>query len=418
METLYINGGRNLNGSLEVVTAKNALLPILAGCIMSSGQVIINDVAKFSDVIMMSKILDSLGCKTEFCDNSLIINASLADKFTLKDEFTKKVRSSIFMLGPLISRFGRAKVAYPGGCNIGNRPIDLHIKGLKCLNVKIEERHGYIICDGSNMRAGEVHLDFPSVGATENIIMASAMLRGVTTIYNAAKEPEIEDLQRFINSMGGKVRGAGGSTITIEGVERLHGTEYYPMKDRIVAGTYLIACAMCGGSIRLEGAKKEHNHALINKLNQCGIDIKCDKNAIEVTSNGVLRSISMIETQPYPGFPTDLQNQILAMQTISKGTSVVIENLYESRLKICNELSRMGANITIKDRMAIINGVERLYGASVVATDLRGGAGLVLAGLTAEGYTTIEDVYHIDRGYLSIEEDLCKLGAEIKRCIK
>lgn len=418
METLYINGGRRLDGSLEVVTAKNALLPILAGSIICGKEVVIRKVAKFSDVKMMTQILDSLGCATEFEDDTLIINSSLADKFTLKDEFTKKVRSSIFMLGPLLSRFRKARVAYPGGCNIGNRPIDLHIKGLKCLNVKIEEKHGYIFCDGKDMHAGEVHLDFPSVGATENIIMASVTLKGVTTIYNAAKEPEIEDLQDFLNSMGCKVRGAGGSTITIEGVESFHDCDYTPIKDRIVAGTYLIACAMCGGNVRLEGARKEHNHALINKITQSGVKIRCEKDAIEILSSGKLRSIPTIETQPYPGFPTDLQNQILAMQTISKGTSVVIENLYESRLKICNELSRMGANITIKDRMAIINGVDKLYGASVVATDLRGGAGLVLAGLTAEGYTTIEDIYHIDRGYLSIEEDLCKLNAEIKRCEK
>lgn len=418
METLYINGGRELDGSLQVVTAKNALLPILAGSIISGKEVIINNVAKFSDVKMMVQILQSLGCVTKFYDNTLVINSATADKYTLKDEFTKKVRSSIFMLGPLLSRFRQARVAYPGGCNIGNRPIDLHIKGLKCLNVKIEEKHGYIFCDGRNMVAGEVHLDFPSVGATENIIMASVGLRGVTTIYNAAKEPEIEDLQNFINSMGGKVSGAGGSTITIEGVGTFFDTEYTPIKDRIVAGTYLIACAMCGGNIKLDGAIRDHNMALINKLKHSGVDLNFGKGFIEIKSSGKLKSISTIDTQPYPGFPTDLQNQILAMQAISSGTSVVIENLYESRFKIVNELSRMGANITIKDRMAIINGVDRLYGANVVATDLRGGAGLVLAGLTAEGYTTVEDIFHIDRGYLSIEEDLCNLNAEIKRCNK
>ncbi|MGN0960895.1 MAG: UDP-N-acetylglucosamine 1-carboxyvinyltransferase [Christensenellales bacterium] len=418
METLYINGGRELNGSLQVVTAKNALLPILAGSIISGKEVIVNKVAKFSDVKLMAQMLETLGCQVQFSDDVLVINSANADKFTLKDEFTKKVRSSIFMLGPLLSRFRMAKVAYPGGCNIGNRPIDLHIKGLKCLNVKIEEKHGYIFCDGRNMQAGEVHLDFPSVGATENIIMASVTLKGVTTIYNAAKEPEIEDLQNFLNSMGAKVKGAGGSTIIIEGVENFNSCEYTPIKDRIVVGTYLIACAMCGGNIRLEGASKEHNVALINKLRQSGVELNFENNGIEIKSNGKLKSISTIDTQPYPGFPTDLQNQILAMQTISNGTSIVIENLYESRFKICNELSRMGANITLKDRMAIINGVEKLYGANVVATDLRGGAGLVLAGLTAEGYTTVEDIYHIDRGYLSIEEDLCKLNAEIKRCNK
>lgn len=418
METLYINGGRELDGSLHVVTAKNALLPILAGSIISGKQVVINRVARFSDVKMMIQILESLGCKVQSADDKLIIDSSNADKYTLKDEFTKKVRSSVFMLGPLLSRFRKARVAYPGGCNIGNRPIDLHIKGLKCLNVKIEEKHGYIFCDGTNMCAGEVHLDFPSVGATENIIMASVGLKGVTTIYNAAKEPEIEDLQNFINSIGGKVSGAGGSTITIEGVENFCSTNYTPITDRIVVGTYLIACAMCGGNIRLENVNKIHNLAIVNKLRQCGARLKFDKNAVEIDVKRKPISIPTIDTQPYPGFPTDLQNQILTLQTISKGTSVVVENLYESRFKICNELSRMGANITIKDRMAIVKGVNTLYGANVVATDLRGGAGLVLAGLVAEGYTTVEDIYHIDRGYLSIEEDLCKLNAEIRRLNK
>ncbi len=418
METLCIYGGKELSGSLEVVTSKNALLPILAGSILSGKRVEINKVAKFSDVMYMTDILRSLGCELLIEDNTVIINSNCADKFTVKDEFTKKVRSSIFMLGPLLSRFKKAKVAYPGGCNIGNRPIDLHIKGLKTLNVKIEEKHGYIYCDGRYMKAGEVHLDFPSVGATENIIMASVKLKGITTIYNCAREPEIVDLQDFINSMGGKVYGAGSSTITIEGVSEFRETVYTPIKDRIIGGTYLIACAMTGGAIRLEGCSKEHNQALINKLKQCGANIDCTKDAIEMNIKSRPKSIMSIETQPYPGFPTDLQNQILAMQTISKGTSVIVENLYESRFKICNELARMGADITLKDRTAIIKGVSKLYGANVVATDLRGGAGLILAGLTAEGYTTIEDIYHIDRGYLSVEQDFCKLNADIKRINK
>jgi len=415
MENLYIKGGRELSGSLEIVSAKNALLPILAGSVISGKKVIVKKVALFSDVLYMIKILESLGAKVKIEKDVLIIDSSFADKYVVKDDFTKKVRSSVFMLGPLLSRFKRAKVAYPGGCNIGNRPIDLHIKGLKSLNVKIEERHGYIYCDGSNMKAGEVHLDFPSVGATENIMMAAVSLKGTTIIYNVAKEPEIEDLQEFLNAMGCKVSGAGSSVIVIQGVSGFSECIYEPIKDRIVAGTYLIACAMCGGNVCLYGAKKQYNNSLINKLYQSGVRVKCKSDYIEILSKGRLKSISTLETQPYPGFPTDLQNQILAMQTISKGTSVIVENLYESRFKICNELSRMGADITIKDRMAIIKGVNKLYGASVVATDLRGGAGLVLAGLVADGYTTIEDIYHIDRGYLSIEDDLCKLNAEIKR---
>lgn len=418
MEVLHIKGGRKLSGNLEIVSAKNSLLPILAGAILCSEDIIIKKVAKFSDVIYMTKILESLGSDCYFDDDTLMINSKFADKYLVKDEFTKKVRSSVFMLGPLLARFKKAKVAYPGGCNIGNRPIDLHIKGLKNLNVQIEEKHGYIICDGINMRAGEIHLDFPSVGATENIMMASVLLKGITTIRNAAKEPEIVDLQEFINSMGGKVSGAGSSTITIEGVDTLHSTVFTPISDRIVAGTYLISCAMCGGDIYLKGCDKEYNYPLIDKLINSGCTIKEDKNGIEIISNIRPKSIATIETQPYPGFPTDLQNQILAMQTISMGNSLIIENLYESRFKICHELNRMGADIKIKDRMAIVNGVEKLYGASVVASDLRAGAGLVLAGLVADGYTEVENIHYIDRGYLSIEEDFCKLNGEIKRIHK
>lgn len=415
MDTLYINGGRALEGSLNIVTAKNALLPILAGSIISGKSVTLYSVALFSDVKYMLKILEDLGCKVIEEGDTIVIDSSNAVSHIVKEEFTKKVRSSIFMLGPLLSRFKKAKVAYPGGCNIGNRPIDLHIKGLEALNVKIEEKHGYIYCDGKNMRAGEVHLDFASVGATENIMMASVGLKGVTTIYNSAREPEIIDLQNFINAMGGRVYGAGTSTIVIEGVEKFHDVEYTPIRDRIVAGTYLIATAMCGGKVRLVGCKREHNSALINKLRDCGARIRENKTGLEISVKNRLKSIPNIETQPYPGFPTDLQNQILALQSISKGTSIIVENLYESRFKICNELSKMGADIVVKDRTAIVRGVPRLYGANVVATDLRGGAGLVLAGLSADGYTTIEDIYHIDRGYLNIEEDFCKLNAEIKR---
>ena len=319
------------------------------------------------------------------------------------------------MLGPLIARFKHAKVAYPGGCNIGTRPIDLHIKGLQSLNVKIEEKHGYIFCDATNILSGEVHLDFPSVGATENIIMASVFSKGTTTIYNAAKEPEIEDLQNFINAMGGKVCGAGTSTITIEGVKKLHGITYTPIPDRIITGTYLIACAAASGKVCLTNTNPNHNTALISKLKQsgCKMQIKNDKITLEATHRQ--KSISKIETLPYPGFPTDLQSQILTLQTISKGTSVIIENLFETRFKIYTELTKMGADIIIKDRMALINGVKALYGANVTAPDLRSGAGLIIAGICAEGYTTINDIYHIDRGYLKIENDLNLLGANIKR---
>lgn len=319
------------------------------------------------------------------------------------------------MLGPLVARFKQAKVAYPGGCNIGTRPIDLHIKGLEALNVKIIERHGYIYCNGENMKCGEVHLDFPSVGATENIIMASVLLDGTTKIYNAAKEPEIEDLQNFINAMGGCVRGAGTSTIEIEGVKKLNSVCYTPISDRIIAGTYLIACACAGGKVELNNTFCGFNTALISKLKQSGCNIKTKSDNIIIEVGLRPKSISKIETMPYPGFPTDLQSQMLTLQTLSRGTSVIVENLFETRFKIYTELKKMGANIIVKDRMAFVSGVENLYGASVTAPDLRSGAGLVIAGMCAKGYTTINDIYHIDRGYLNIENDFNALGADIKR---
>ena len=415
MENFFICGGNKLNGTLNISTSKNAVLPILAGCILCDKQIILHKFPKYDDTKNMLNILQNLGAKYFYQDDSVIIDCSSIDKCEISIELASKIRSSFFSLGAILSRFKKAKVAYPGGCNIGTRPIDLHIKGLQSLNVKIEEKHGYIFCDATNILSGEVHLDFPSVGATENIIMASVFSKGTTTIYNAAKEPEIEDLQNFINAMGGKVCGAGTSTITIEGVKKLHGITYTPISDRIITGTYLIACAAASGKVCLTNTNPNHNTALISKLKQsgCKMQIKNDKITLEATHR--LKSISKIETLPYPGFPTDLQSQILTLQTISKGTSVIIENLFETRFKIYTELTKMGADIIVKDRMALINGVKALYGANVTAPDLRSGAGLIIAGICAEGYTTINDIYHIDRGYLKIENDLNLLGADIKR---
>lgn len=414
MEAFYIKGEKPLYGELTIGSAKNACLPILAGAIMCDEDLIIENCSYFTDINNMILILQSLGCQTKIDGNNLYINSKSAYSHIIQEEYTKKVRSSVFMLGSLLTKFKRAHIAYPGGCNIGTRPIDLHLKGLRALGVKITERHGFIDCDGENMKSGMVHLDFPSVGATENIMMACVKLKGTSVIYNAAKEPEIVDLQNFINSMGGKISGAGTSTITITGVKKLKATTYKPIPDRIVTGTYLIACAMTGGHIKLNNVVPEHNLALTSKLKQCGCQVNFASNYIELKSSGNLKSCA-VETQPYPGFPTDLQNQMLSMLTICSGTGIVIENLFETRYKIFGELTKMGADITIRDRMALIKGVNNLYGATVTASDLRGGAALVLAGLVAKGYTTVEDVYHIDRGYKNIETDLNTLGAEICR---
>ena len=415
MDILHIEGGEILYGECEISSAKNSLLPILAGSIMCDGQVVLNKCAYYTDVEYMIKILASLGAEYADIDGDLFLNLKDADKFFVDESYTKKVRSSIFMLGPLLSRFGKAKVAYPGGCNIGIRPIDLHLKGLRELGVKIEEKHGYIICDGKNMKPTTIHLDFPSVGATENLMMASVFLNGKTTITNVAKEPEIVDLQNFLNKMGARVGGAGTSTIEVIGVDKLNSTKFQPIPDRIITGTYIIACAMAGGTIYLKNTLLEHNQALVSNLRQAGLKISQKKGVTKVSRAGKLKSIPQISTMPYPGFPTDLQSQTLTLQTISKGTSVISENLFETRYKMCTELIKMGADITLKDKTAIVKGVSKLYGANVIASDLRGGAGLVLAGLSADGYTTVEEAHHIDRGYFKIENDLSKLGAKITR---
>ena len=417
MEKFEVHGGKKLKGTLEIGSSKNACLPILACSVMCNGIVKIKNCATFSDVDDMQKILEGLGAKITYNDSDVIIDLRDICSCEVDEKYTKKIRSSIFMLGPLLARLKKAVVAYPGGCNIGNRPIDLHLKGLRGLGVKIIEKHGFIYCDGSDMKSSEIYLDFPSVGATENILMASVCLEGTTTIYNCAKEPEIEDLQNFINAMGGKVHGAGSSTITIDGVKNLHSVEYKPISDRVIAGTYLIACAMTGGDVELKNVNACHNFALISKLKQSGCQIDTYRDKIHIRTNGNIHSVGHIETQPYPGYPTDLQSQFLTLMTVSDGTCVIVENLFENRFNITSELHKMGADIKLVDRMAIVKGVSELNGAKLMSSDLRGGASLVIAGLRAKGYTTIENIYHIDRGYYHIENDLTLLGADIKRIV-
>lgn len=415
MDYYYIKGGKKLSGELSVYSAKNALLPILAGSIVCKDNVVIKNCCKFSDVMYMIKMLKSLGAKASFKGNDLYLNLKNVKIYEVPEEHTKKVRSSIFMLGSLLSRFKRAKVAYPGGCNIGTRPIDLHLMGLKSLNVKIEEKDGFIICDGKDMQPGVVKFAFPSVGATENIMMASIFLNGKTTIINAAKEPEIVDLQNFLNSMGAKIKGAGTNKIVITGVKDIKGIEYKPIPDRIVTGTYLIAGAITKSNITLKNVIPAHNAALIKKLKTAGCKFKIGSDYITMTSPKELKSIKKIVTAPYPGFPTDLQNQLLTLQTVSSGVSKITENLYETRFKISSELIKMGANITIKDRVAEVVGVDELHGKSVNSPDLRSGASLVLAGLVATGETKVYDIENIERGYLNFDQDLKSLNADIER---
>lgn len=415
MEKLIVKGNRKLSGKINVQTSKNAVLPILAASILTNKKVILNKCPKIIDVFNMLKILEELGCNVKWEEDTVIIDSSNACKSEIPQNLAKELRSSIFMLGSILGRFHNAKVAYPGGCDIGIRPIDLHIKGLSLLNVKIEENGGTLYCDGKDIKGAIIHLDCPSVGATENIMMAAVLAQGSTIIRNAAKEPEIVDLQNFINAMGGKIKGAGSSTIEIEGVKKLDGVEYTPISDRIVAGTYLIAVAMTGGKVELENCCNEHIYSLITKLRESTCKIEYFNDKIYLSSPKQLQSIHTIETMPYPGFPTDMQAQLLSLTTIAEGTSLIIENIFETRFKHVAELIKMGAKVTVRDRMAIVRGVSKLNGAEVWAHDLRGGAALLLAGMAAEGVTEINDVYHIDRGYENVTDIMQNLGADVKR---
>ena len=415
MNKFEICGGTTLNGVVEVPCAKNSYLAILAGCVLSSGQVCLHNCPKFDDIENMLQILSSLGCKIKRVDRDVFLDCKQINNFVIPKELAKKIRSSIFLLGPILSRLKKAVVTYPGGCDIGSRPIDLHLKGLKMLNVKITEKFGLIECDANNMIGENVHLDYPSVGATENIMMAAVLSKGTTKIFNAAKEPEIVDLQNFINKMGGKIYGAGNDTITIVGVEKLGSVEYTPIPDRIVAGTYLLAGAGCGGDLTIKNVEYEHIYSLITKLKTSGYDLVLKGDTIRLVSKGPKNSFGSIETLPYPGFPTDLQPQGLVLQTVSNGTTIITENLFETRFKHVPELIKMGANIVTRDRISIVTGVKKLYGAEIYCSDLRAGAALTIAGMMAEGKTILNDVQNIDRGYESLEEVFNSLGAEIKR---
>lgn len=403
-------------GEVEIKTSKNAVLPILAASILCDGVVKINNFPYYTDAINMVESLRMLGAKVFFEEESLVMDNTNITAKEIPATIAVKTRSSIFTLGAILGRFKKARVAYPGGCDIGARPIDLHLKGLEKLSVKIVDKHGYITCDGKNLKGGVVNLDFPSVGATENIMLASVLAKGKTKIINPAKEPEIEDLQNFLNSAGAKIKGAGTNVITITGVDRLGSVTYTPISDRIIAGTYMLATAICGGEVMLRKANAKHLDVLIDKITESNPRTKIiSKNGnILVKSKGDFKAVGKIETMPYPGFPTDLQPQIATLLTTAKGTSLIVENLFETRYKYTAELSKMGANIIVKDRHAIISGVEKLYGAQVQANDLRGGASLVLAGLMADGYTTILNSEHISRGYEHIENDLATLGADIQ----
>ena len=415
MDKYVIDGGRKLYGTVALQSAKNSVLPLLAASILTEKRVVIRETPEITDVKCMAQILRELGADVRFSGGNAIIESADACCHEISSVLTGELRSSVFMLGSLLTRFHRALIAYPGGCDIGLRPIDLHLNALKQLGVSISERDGCIFCACEKLRGAEILLDFPSVGATENILLAAVKAEGRTVLAGAAKEPEIVDLQNFLNAMGAKIAGAGTDVIEIEGVKELGGVTYSPMKDRIEAGTFLIACAACGGEVETSGLKGENLRLLLHKLRENGCKIHTKNDKIKIESRGRLRCNRRIETMPFPGFPTDLQAQATALNAGAEGGALIVENLFETRFKYVPELQKMGADIEVKGRHAFVRGVERLHGASVVAGDLRGGAALVIAALGAEGRTEVLDLSHIDRGYADFRGKLKRLGAEIRR---
>ena len=415
MSKLVICGGHKMEGEIDVQGAKNAVLPILAAAILSDGKNIIYNCPNLSDVETTISVLENLGCRVKREGSSIEVDSSTISGYTIPDDLMRKMRSSIVFLGAIIAKCKKAEVSMPGGCEIGNRPIDLHLKALRQLGVEITESHGFIHCDGGNMHPANIHLDFPSVGATENTMLAACNLEGTTVIDNAAREPEIVDLEKFLNRMGAKVSGAGSDTVVIEGVHKLYGACHTIIPDRIVAATYL-ACAMAsGGSIALKKADSSHMGAMLNVLRDMGAKIYTDKDKIVLLPAKNLKSIGTIKTMPYPGFPTDIQSPFMALCTQCMGASVFVENIFENRFQHIEELMRMGADIKTDGRVAVVMGKTELSGANVIAKELRGGAALVVAGVCAEGVTEIENVKFIDRGYERIEKVLSSCGIDIKR---
>ncbi len=415
MAKLIINGGARLEGEIKIQGAKNAALPVFAAALLTEEPVIIYNWPAISDVYNMLSILEHIGAHVAYEKDKLVIDSKRAFRWEMPDRLAKEIRSSIFMMGPILARFRMARFTYPGGCEIGTRPIDLHLRGLKKFGVNVTEAGGHIMCEGKRLKGADVHLDYPSVGATENLMMVAALAPGKTVIRNAAREPEIVELQEVINQMGGDVKGAGTSNICIEGKQRLSSFRYTCMPDRIVAGTFMVAAVVTNGKITLKNIVPEHLFSITAKLKEAGARIDVYNDAITVCGQGRPKEMHLIETGPYPGFPTDMQAQMCSAACIADGASIIVESVFDNRFKHIGELIRMGANIVIKNNVAIIKGVPALHGAEVKSMDLRGGAALVLAGLCAHGKTTVEQAKIIDRGYEALESELNLLGAEIKR---
>ncbi len=418
MEKLVINGGRRLSGRVKISGAKNAVLPIIAATLLGQdAPSLLDEVPALEDVHTITEVLKKLGVKAEFSPekHQLLVDSSVIGSCEAPYDLVRKMRASFLIMGPLLARCGQARISLPGGCAIGTRPIDLHLKGFEALGAKIHIGHGFIEASApEGLKGAKIYLDFPSVGATENIMMAATMAEGQTVLENPAEEPEIVDLANYLNVMGAKVRGAGTNVIKIEGVGKLRGRDYTIIPDRIEAGTYMVAAAMTRGDVYIENAISEHLKPVIAKLKEAGVTIEEDVGGIRVACDHRTKAVD-IKTMPYPGFPTDMQAQFMAMLTISEGTSMVTETVFENRFMHVDELKRMGADIRIDGRTSVVEGVDHLTGCQVKATDLRAGAAMVLAGLVADGETQVSYIHHIDRGYDDLVGKLVNLGADIRR---
>ena len=415
MEYLEINGGKRLEGSIDIGGAKNSVLPILAGCVLVKGVSVIHNCPKLSDVDITIHILEHIGAEVKRENDTLIVDTSSVGRSDVPKELMQELRSSIIFLGALVSRTGSACMYLPGGCEIGLRPVDLHLRGLSALGYKVDFDGNNICCYSDNVKGEEIVLPFPSVGATENIILASVLAKGKTTIVNSAKEPEIEDLADFLNKAGAKIKGASTPVIEIEGVQELHSVEHSVIPDRIIATTMMCASAITSSELRINKIHLSHLKPVYPVFDEMGCELRLDKNALTIKPPKRIRRVKKINTLPYPGFPTDCQSPVMAVLTKARGTSVINETIFEERFKHISQLNRFGADIIVNDKTAIISGVRNLHCADVICTDLRGGASVVVEALASEGVSTVRNISHIDRGYEKIEEQLQQIGADIKR---
>jgi UDP-N-acetylglucosamine 1-carboxyvinyltransferase len=416
MDALVISGGKKLLGEVDVAGSKNTALAIMSAVVLAEGTTILHNVPDVSDTRTKAKLLEVFGCRVEWQGRSLIVDSNELRQGDADEEMVRSIRTSFYLLGPILARTGRVTLPAPGGCKIGARPVDFHLKGLSMMGANIDLEHGQYTMASEGLMGAEIYLDFPSAGATQHIMATATLAKGITVIQNAAMEPEVTTLADFLNRMGAKVEGAGTSTVTIQGVDHLKPCEFKVPSDRLQAGTYMLAGAITGGDVTVRNILPDNQTALVNKLREAGADVDEGYDWIRVAAPNRLRGIR-IKTMPYPGFPTDIQQPMAAALTLAEGTSVVEETIYESRIGHVQELNRMGANILQESRVSIINGVNRLRGASVLASDLRAGAALVLAGLAAEGETVVRNVHFIDRGYERLEETLTSLGANIQRVV-